>query len=40
MIHIFSGGQRAFYDLEALWADAPIVKWVRTARKRVKKKSE
>ncbi|MHC4218940.1 MAG: ribosome silencing factor [Planctomycetota bacterium] len=27
--HIFEPGQRAFYDLEGLWSDAPLVPWER-----------
>jgi ribosome-associated protein len=28
--HLFEPGQRAYYDLEGLWSDAPIVPWERT----------
>ncbi|MHC4142795.1 MAG: RsfS/YbeB/iojap family protein [Planctomycetota bacterium] len=27
--HLFEPGQRAFYDLEGLWSDAPSVPWER-----------
>ena len=27
--HVFEPGQRAFYDLEGLWSDAPPVSWER-----------
>lgn len=27
--HVFEPGQRAFYDLEGLWSDAPSVPWER-----------
>ncbi len=27
--HLFEPGQRAFYDLEGLWSDAPSVSWER-----------
>jgi ribosome-associated protein len=29
--HLFEPGQRAYYDLEGLWSDAPIVAWERPA---------
>ncbi len=28
--HVFEPGQRAFYDLEGLWSDAPAVPWERS----------
>ena len=28
--HLFEPGQRAYYDLESLWSDAPQVVWART----------
>lgn len=32
VIHIFRGDQREFYDLDALWADAPQMKWKAAAK--------
>lgn len=32
VIHIFEPNQRAFYDLEMLWGDAPRLKWERAGR--------
>ena len=29
--HLFEPGQRAYYDLEGLWSDAPLVPWERIA---------
>ena len=34
VVHIFNEGQREFYDLEGLWADAPKVRWSRPAKKK------
>ena len=31
VVHLFEPGQRAWYDLDGLWADAPRVTWKRTA---------
>ena len=30
VVHLFEPGQRAWYDLEGMWADAPRVEWRRT----------
>jgi ribosome-associated protein len=30
--HLFEPGQRAYYDLEDLWSDAPLVAWARDGR--------
>ena len=30
VVHIFEPQQRAFYDLEGLWSDAPRIRWRRT----------
>lgn len=30
VVHLFEPEQRAYYDIEALWADAPRVAWRRT----------
>ena len=27
IVHVFLGETRAFYDLDRLWADAPVVEW-------------
>ena len=27
--HLFEPGRRAYYDLEGLWSDAPVVSWQR-----------
>ncbi len=27
VVHLFEPGQRAFYDLEGLWSDAPRIPW-------------
>jgi ribosomal silencing factor RsfS len=27
--HLFEPNQRAYYDLESLWSDAPVVEWQR-----------
>jgi len=32
VIHLFEPEQRAFYDLESLWADAPRLPWRRDAK--------
>ena len=32
IVHIFSSDQRAFYDLESLWADAKKVRWKPAAK--------
>lgn len=32
VVHIFEPNQRAFYDLEMLWGDAPRIKWERAGR--------
>jgi ribosome-associated protein len=31
VVHLFEPGQRAWYDLDGLWADAPRVTWKRAA---------
>ena len=31
VVHLFEPGQRAWYDLDGLWADAPRVTWKRPA---------
>ena len=31
VVHLFEPGQRAWYDLEGMWADAPRVEWRRNA---------
>lgn len=32
VVHLFEPEQRAYYDLEALWADSPRVPWRRTTK--------
>ena len=27
IVHVFLGETRAYYDLDRLWADAPVVEW-------------
>ncbi|MBI2931579.1 MAG: ribosome silencing factor [Planctomycetes bacterium] len=34
VVHILREDQRAFYDLDSLWADAPRVTWKRATKKR------
>ena len=29
VVHLFEPNQRAYYDLESLWSDAPVVNWER-----------
>jgi ribosome-associated protein len=29
VVHLFEPGQRAYYDLEGLWSDAPRIAWER-----------
>jgi len=29
VVHLFEPGQRAYYDLEGLWSDAPQIDWQR-----------
>jgi ribosome-associated protein len=31
IVHVFLAETRAFYDLDRLWADAPVVEWERLA---------
>ncbi len=40
VVHIFRDDQRAFYDLESLWADAKPVKWAPARRARRAAKAE
>ena len=37
VVHLFEPGQRAWYDLDGLWADAPRVDWKRAAGDRPRK---
>jgi ribosome-associated protein len=32
VVHIFTQAERDFYELERLWADAPVVEWEEEAR--------
>lgn len=34
VVHVFHEGQRDFYDIEGLWADAPQVKWKAASKKK------
>lgn len=34
VVHVFREDRRGFYDLDALWADAPEVKWKAASRPR------
>lgn len=33
VVHLFEPSQRAFYDIEGMWAEAPRVNWRATALK-------
>jgi ribosome-associated protein len=37
VVHLFEPGQRAWYDLDGLWADAPRVTWKRPAGEKARK---
>jgi ribosome-associated protein len=37
VVHLFEPGQRAWYDLDGLWADAERVTWKRPAGEKARK---
>ncbi len=39
VVHLFEPGQRAWYDLEGMWSDAPRVEWKKAARAKPAAKS-
>ncbi|HKS15745.1 MAG TPA: ribosome silencing factor [Planctomycetota bacterium] len=39
VLHVFRESHRRFYDLESLWADAPLVGWEKKARRNGKTKA-
>ncbi|HTF57612.1 MAG TPA: ribosome silencing factor [Planctomycetota bacterium] len=39
VLHVFRESHRRFYDLESLWADAPLVGWEKKARRAGKSKA-